>query len=367
MLTGKINKEIVCSLILGLYILLVLAYYFIGSFRFVFLPLILFLSFVSLMCTQIPKRIVLYLFTPYICVFFIGFLIQLLQNRIFPFILFIPASAFLGYFIFKNKFDLKILYIILIVISSVFIYKFVIYRSFEEVFFDLSRNYVSVFYIMFSSLITIIILRQTEKIVIFPFFLAFVFSFMAIGRAGIICTLTLLIITLFFRFKKMKLRQKKILGLVIILPLLFIIILEYDKMILLFDGISFLERFSEKGVKSPSRGILLAEYMGNINIKTFIGGYNFDHNHWFIHYGLNPHNSYIRMHSRIGIMSLFFIFTILLIIMRFLSKKSLLLLSIIVIILVRAWTDTFLFLGFYDFILVYLLLLVFDKEPLLTD
>src|SRR5690606_31786408 len=105
---------------------------------------------------------------------------------------------------------------------------------------------------------------------------------------------------------------------------------------------------TERGIDSPSRDILKREYFENLDLKNILLGFNYQNNTWFIHYGLNPHNSFIRLHYYFGI--LFFpIVGVLLVSLYKLLKIDFMLFICLSVILLRSYTDSVLFLLLYDF------------------
>lgn len=128
----------------------------------------------------------------------------------------------------------------------------------------------------------------------------------------------------------------------------------------IFERMDMLEKFNERGLKSPSRGILIEEYLNHMNLETIVTGYNFDGNHWFQHYGNNPHNSYIQLHHELGFVSIFifiyFIYNL------FLSiRLNKLIFVMMLALLLRGLTDIFLFYGLFSFLLFFL---VFELKGL---
>lgn len=339
-------------------------YYFLGNIRIILYALLCILPFVSIIYTnydahtvKLKKNSVLF----FGAIFLYGFIVQIINDNLSPFLVYFLTTPAFAFFLYKSKFNTKILYIPFCIISLVFIYLFTIKHTYEGVFYDLSANYVSVVMLVNVGLINIIEYRQRHKIAIFPSFLGFLFSLLAMGRSGILCCFTLFLCTLWWNYRKWSKRKKVFYGFLITLVLVGGGVTNYNKIVFAFENAELLEKFNKKGLKSPSRDILLAEYIEHIDLKSFFTGYNFKNNSWFIYYGLNPHNSYIRLHSQMGIM--FFVILISIAVLLLVDwRRNKYAAILLIILLLRAWTDTFLFLGFYDFMIVYLLLILVDSR-----
>lgn len=298
--------------------------------------------------------------------FAIVLLIQVFNETLTPFTLYILSAPILALFIIRNNFDTKTLKISIYIISVVFLLFFIVKRNLAGIFYQMSVNYVSVVLIMNVVIVNSIERIQKEKISILPSILALLFSLLAMGRAGILCTFLLVCNSLYFSWSSYTKRQKTGLLLLLVIPIVVIGLFKGDMVVDYISNLSVLERFDERGVDSPSRDILKREYIANLDIKNLLLGYNFIDNQWFIHYGQNPHNSYMRLHHFFG-----FCF---LIVMGFIFKQVIKLFKIdkflcimVLVILLRSWTDSVLFLTVYDFVLVYLLLIpiYYKKESII--
>lgn len=357
-----LSKKDICSSLLSLYILSNLAYYLYGNIRMILLPIMLGVSFFSLIITKgltNKKNLFFYCFI----ILFFSLLLQVFQLHINVFLIFIPSSFCFAYFIYRNTFNLRILYGAFIITILWLLVLFSSNLTFANIFYDLSVNYVSIILIMYASLISLIAYRQEKKYIITPIFLSFLLSLLAMGRAGILCSFILLLNAIIYKFKHSSIK-KPIFSVFILLFIITVIVLyNLEEISSMIEKLSLLERFTEKGVKSPSRGIMIDEYLTNINLETLLLGYNFKENDWFIHYGLNPHNSYIKLHSQLGWL-FFVIIYILFISLLKLFKKSIYVFVMLTVMLLRGWTDVFVFLGFYDFIIVYYILHASDDKTI---
>ncbi|WP_461764512.1 hypothetical protein [Myroides sp. LJL110] len=224
------------------------------------------------------------------------------------------------------------------------------------IFYEMSVNYVSVVMIMNVVVVNSIERIQKEKISIMPSILALLFSLLAMGRAGILCTFLLVCNSLYFSWNSYTRNQKIGLFILLLIPIVFVVLFKGDMLVDYISNLSVLERFDERGMVSPSRDILKKEYLDNLDIRNILLGYNFIDNQWFIHYGQNPHNSYMRLHHFFGFCFLIVIgFILKQVVQLFKIDKFLCIMALVIFL--RSWTDSVLFLTVYDFVVIYLLLI----------
>lgn len=306
---------------------------------------------------KIPKKF--YFFT--VGIFAYSLLVQIINNTLTPFVIYYLTSPLIAYFIYTNLFNTKIIALPFYIFSGYLLLYFFLNRSLTGVLINVSENYVSIILIMNIVTIYIVKFRQKEKIPLLPAFLGFFISILAIGRSGIITTLLILLLVIWFNWKTLSRFKKNFYILIVLLPLIVLVTLNWDLINLIFNNMSVFEKFSNRGIDSPSRDIIKRTYLANINVTTFFTGYNYTNNYWFQHYGLNPHNSYIRLHYFSGF-AFFIIMPILLISIFKLAKKHLFLGGLLLVVLLRSYTDSVLFLTLFDYVLVLLIMIAFFNK-----
>ncbi|WP_396596531.1 hypothetical protein [Dokdonia sp. R86516] len=287
-------------------------------------------------------------------------LIQTVNGTLSVFILMLIAGPSLAYFVYNNKFSTRIIKIPILIFGFYFMAFYVLKGTLEGAFLQMSVNYVSVVMIMNTVLIGYVESNQKVKLSLWPSLIGLFLALIAQGRAGIIITFLLVINVLFVRWRLLTTSTKIISGFALFALLALFIISQLDTIILIFENFTLLERFTERGIDSPSRDILKNEYLAHMNTKNLILGYNYTDNPWFKHYGGNPHNSYIRLHHFFG--ALFFVIIPLLIVALFkILKRSYFLFLLFFAVLLRAYTDTVLFLTLYDFIIILFVMWAYGK------
>lgn len=290
---------------------------------------------------------------------FIAFVsVQWLNSTLYFYPIFILSSAAFAYFLFHNTFDIRFVYTTLLFMQFYLLFRLICGADPETIFPDTSRNYISVILLTNTAIVYIIDWKQFRNIRIWPALLTFLISIQSIGRAGIITSLFLLIAVLFEIFQQKSKKEKIYYALFLLIPFLVGLLFFSQEIIHTLMHIDFLERFLSRGITDGSRASLLRTYLDNLDMKNLLLGYDFSNDPLFIRFGLNPHNSFIDFHQRGGL--LFFPALLLILVAMF---KSLLhhrlYFALFVTLLLRASTDRFLFLTFYDYVLMTLIFLSF--------
>jgi len=359
------KKRNTCILII--YLLLAFAYYFVGSaIRALIFTVIVSISLMTFLNFQ--KNRVFYIrsiISKFLLVFIFVFFIQLFNATFSPFVFYIISTPLISLFILNNKFDARLLKIPLYLSALVFSAYFVQHRTLHGVYAGISENYVSVVMIMNVILINMIEVRQKKQISILPSVVCLIFSLLAVGRSGILCATLLFLNVISARWMGLSKGVKWGVFLLVFLPTVGFVVSNIGLLIKYGEGLTIMEKFSESGMESHSRSIILNEYLAHMSLENIFLGYNFENNYWFKHYGLNPHNSYIRLHHYFG----FLFFVVMLFIIRNLYRlfrHNRFLAGCAFVILLRAYTDTLLFQYIYDFVLLSLLLIPSNKKLLVV-
>lgn len=305
------------------------------------------------------------LISKFLLVFVLVFFIQLFNATLTPFVFYIISTPLLTLFVLNNKFNTRLLKIPLYVSATVFSVYFVQHRTLQGIYEAVSHNYVSVVMIMNVVLINMIEVRQKEKVSIMPSIICLFFSLLAVGRSGILSSTLLFLNVLSARWLSFSKGVKWGVFLLVFLPLIGLVVYNIELIVKFGEGLTVMEKFSERGIESNSRGIILNEYLSNMSLENILLGYNYSNNYWFQHYGLNPHNSYIRLHHYFGALFFVVMFFILKNLFK-LFKINRFLAGCAFVILLRAFTDTLLFQYIYDFVLLSLLLIPINKKIMAT-
>lgn len=341
------------SILLAFYMQILLFYYLFSFLRLLLFPILVFCCiWTCWMLRKVKFRAIkmqcLYVY------FLLALTIQFINTSITPFVLFLLLAPFFAYWIYTSLFRTSILRIFYYAMILLLLLLYFRHFTFSGVFAGLSENYVSVILICNVVLIAAIEKKQNERISILPSLCAVPLSLLAFGRSGIICSSALFLVFLFVNLMRLPKHRKYLLSSVLFLVLVIVVSYNYEQISDMLMNAEILAKFQKRGLKSPARGILLNEYMAHINGVTIFTGYHFDDNAWFAHYGFNPHNSYVRLHYRIGFVAFLLLGYVGVCMMKKVKKYPLFVFMLFIMML-RAYTDVYLFYGFYDFIVFYLL------------
>lgn len=212
-----------------------------------------------------------------------------------------------------------------------------------------SRNGVSVIMVNLCVLLYASAQMKGYKITILPAFITFVISAWSLGRSGFIASGFILLYVL---YKNLDSKFSGVLKVLIILSLLVLIL----TIINLPSFYEYIERLSDfEGQEIMLRINFLEDYFSMINSETLLFGIYLK-DQFIFDITSNPHNSFVHMHSLIGIFSIFFFVIIAVAITRafFVNRIYAFLL---IALLFRGSTDSIYFFDIFDFILYILVTL----------
>jgi hypothetical protein len=164
--------------------------------------------------------------------------------------------------------------------------------------------------------------------------IAWIATFFTLGRMGIL-SMTILFIGLNIFYFKINASLKKISFFLIIISLTFYLGYDY---FLNNDNIPILFKFYKNGFDSWQRELIINTYFDQINIKTFLFGVSDETIKKITTFSL--HNSYLEIHSYIGLGILPILFYSLKGLF-YLNKKNIGLFIVFLAFLLRGFTDTF--------------------------
>jgi hypothetical protein len=241
----------------------------------------------------------------------------------------------------KNKLTTWIIIGYLFTLSFISIRLFLFKLPANEIYTDLSRNHAG-FALTFWTIFVLfhIYITYNKVIILFPL-ISLVMSIPLIGRTSIVVNLFLFLLAFLYKLK----RDKKPLAFV---SIIFICLISY----FLLDNYGqtlILETNLAQGVDTP-RWKLWEEYFSNINLISFITGVDVSSVQLIHFYGDNPHNSFLKFHSRVGFGAFIFFLLFLISIFVYLKNKSYYIAGLLLLLSVRALFDSDIFIGNFDFI-----------------
>jgi len=231
-----------------------------------------------------------------------------------------------------------------------------------------SRNTFSVLLLEASALLYIVSIQRNNftRFPLWPAILAFIISVWAMGRSGILSTGFLLCGVIFANFLKSrrKIRYFLFVGIVVTLALILFVSWQRESFTLVIS------RFSTEGLKESHRVEIATHYFRQIAEKPYrlLFGYNVQFDQFLSTvWHSNLHNSYLQLHSIIGIGAIGLLFFIIRGIYKK-GKRCTLFWFIGGALLLRAATDTDFLFGPTDFLFFYFLFRDKDclRRPLMS-
>jgi len=225
----------------------------------------------------------------------------------------------------------------------------------NEVFEHSSRNTFSVLLLEATTLLYIVFIQRNSlgRFPLWPAVLSFVVSVWAIGRSGILSTGFLLCGVIFVNFLKSRRKIRYLFFVGIVVSLVFILFVSWQR-----ESFTLvISRFSTEGLKESHRVEIATHYFRQIAEKPYrlLFGYNVQFDPFLSTvWNSNLHNSYLKLHSIIGIGALGLLFFIIRGIYKK-GKRCTLFWFIGGALLLRAATDTAFLFGPTDFLFFYFL------------
>lgn len=286
--------------------------------------------------------------------------IQLIHLRT-PFsVIFTISSCFMSYMIIQIKLNVKLFYANFIIITLSFLSFFIKGIDPNEVFNGTSRNIISVVMLMNVALISLIEYKNGKQLSIWPSFIGMLFSIWAIGRSGIACSIILFLVVIYYRYWDASSWKRflSFLKYIFVIGIIFLlIIIEFN-----IDFLNLFLRFEIQGFVygDDGRAEIMEAYLSNIDLFSFLFGYDYLNDPFIMKWG-NLHNSFLSLHSIMGI-GVFIFIVYVAYSFTFLFKTARPLFYIFLILLVRIFFDAVCFNGLYDFIILSFLLISYEKQ-----
>ncbi|MEQ8217972.1 MAG: hypothetical protein RH981_07045 [Arenibacter sp.] len=167
-----------------------------------------------------------------------------------------------------------------------------------------------------------------------------VLSFFLFGRTSLIVSALLLVVVFFYKFKNNN--GIRIMAITICLALCGYFWLK-------FGSILIEETNLGEGLET-SRWKLWSIYWENLDFLNLLTGIDVTNLPMYDQYGGNPHNSFIKFHSRVGMGSIVFIFLYFVSIFNYLKERQYYIFWLLILLTIRAFFDSDIFIGNFDFI-----------------
>lgn len=233
-----------------------------------------------------------------------------------------------------------------VILSYTITIGFIAYKLFvldtnpNEIYQGLSRNHAG-FIVVFWTGFLLFYLKITYNLylLIFPLF-GLILSFFLFGRTSLIVSTLLVLVVFFYKFKGNRIVQ--------LLAVALLATISYYLFIKLGDTLTT-ETNLGAGLDTP-RWELWRVYLEHINAVNFFTGVDVSTLPLYGQYSGNPHNSFIKFHSRAGIGALLFIVLFFVSIFKYVKAKQFYVLWLLLLLSLRASFDGDMFIGNVDFI-----------------
>lgn len=269
-------------------------------------------------------------------------------------LLYLIYSSLVAFVLTKSKIELLPIKLTFYAIAAYFIYLIVFLQVLvdEEIFKFSAGGMMPSILLSIAIPVQLFDLRWNKRIDLLPPIIIIIISVYSISRTSLICSLLYLLFNiLMISFGNKKYR---ILG---YLFFVVVIIVAYKAILQSLDDISTLEiytKFERNGMDSSSRDDIWKAYFNELDFFTFFFGRNVDKTHTIL--GLsNTHNSFVQLHSQIGVLSIVYLVYFLKVCL-FYIRENIYSFGLLLILILRCSFDTLFFFNIYDFaILVFLL------------
>lgn len=226
-------------------------------------------------------------------------------------------------------------------------------NTFNELFWQSSRNIVSAILLLTTIFFLAVNYIEQKKIYLSVLFINMISSILLYGRSGVVLSFIVLFIGIYLKFFK---EEKNVIKIILFLffSILILVLILYtgftDNMVSAILSHTNLQ----SGFDTP-RIQMWYDYIVNFDYKILLLGTNFLFSPLITSFDGNPHNSFIMFQARFGIFAVLFLLSISYLYLK-LFQNSLLLSLLLGLIFVRMFFDTFYLFGYFDFIWVYMLI-----------
>lgn len=298
---------------------------------------------------------------------FLGVIINMIivQNQLHPTII----SYYVNIMMFPSTFAVSIamvrkgkkyVYIIAIIILMYLLYVVYLLNGVgwdgNKVFqIQTSRNYVSNLFLSASLLMSFMYYVKYEKISIVLPVVMFVLSIVFIGRTAIILSTLYVVISVLFVVNVQKINT---FNKCIVFGLLFY---GFFEMYYLIEPVLSQTKIVE-GLETE-RWWIWSSYIENMDIKKIFIGVSAEDIASFNGRTQNPHNSYLELHSRIGIFIIAYFSLVMYSVKKYIESKEYYLMLLMFLFMIRIFDDQICFFYVDDYILYYFILYPIIGSP----
>lgn len=204
----------------------------------------------------------------------------------------------------------------------------------------LSRNHAGFAVVFWTIFLHFHLKVNYNYLPLLPPSIALILSYFLIGRTSLGVSAFLLIIVFFYKFKT----NRKILFFSSV-----VLLAVFYNLFIRFSDNLFTETNLDSGLDTP-RWELWDIYWKHLNFNNILTGIDVTKLPVYDLYSGNPHNSFIKFHSRTGLGSFAFMLLFILSCFKYLSQKEVYVFCLLFLLTLRATFDGDMFVGNFDFI-----------------
>lgn len=309
----------------------------------------------------------LVLFTLLLLLVFLMFWLKMILelNSAFYLIHHFVIGSFLAHAIFRGGIKKRTALLMFFTVAGYFIYNMILVDAAGETLDAImqKRNLISV--LVISCLMVLVFLNRHGKaaIPLIPALIYVIVSIAAGGRSGIITSLIIFLAMLFNSYNLRVTGIKKIIGYSAIITLAVATIFIYLED-LMNTATIMMPYFVTKGFQDEARTYMILSYLQKITPLSLIFGVDLESIHFLTQFNYNPHNSYIKLHAVLGMVSFLFYIPLVYYLIRELLDRHVVYVICIVAYLFRIGTDSVVGSNVLSF--VFLLLILYGLDSFVT-
>lgn len=233
-----------------------------------------------------------------------------------------------------------------VVLSYLITIGFIAYKLFilnadpNDIYESLSRNHAG-FVVVFWTGFLLFYLKITYNLylLIFPIF-GLILSFFLFGRTSLIVSALLVLLVFFYKFRKNRVIQFLLVSALVVAC--YYLFLDFGDILTSDTNLG-------AGLDTP-RWELWRIYLEHINFVNLFTGVDVSVLPMYDQFSGNPHNSFIKFHSRAGIGSIVFIILFFVSVFKYIKYRHYYILWLLLLLTIRASFDGDMFVGNFDFI-----------------
>jgi hypothetical protein len=240
----------------------------------------------------------------------------------------------------NKKMTLWIVASYLITVLYISYHLFVLETNANFIYTGLSRNHAG-FAVVFWTIFLLFHLKISYNYFpLIPAVYGILLSFFLFGRTSLIVSFIILLVVFYYKFKSH--HKARMVAVFVFLGLCYFLWLQYGSLLSTETNLG-------SGLDTP-RWELWRIYLEHINFVNLFTGVDVTTLPLYDQYSGNPHNSFLKFHSRVGIGCVVFIVLVFVSLYKYLKGKQYYIFWLLILLILRAFFDGDMLIGNFDFI-----------------